>query len=494
MGAEGVIDIATLDSAAADVETSETPEVDIAAAETVDSGSETTETPDGSAEGSEQAEGAEGGKAGEPKPGSKTTSGKEATGDGKVTPDSISKLLKSMKDSNPANAGAAKVLRDSYFGEQAYRKEFPTVQEAREAKEFIAAVGGAEGWEGVQSTIANIEESDSLVHAGDPQIWKNIVEDLRSENHLEALPKLAAGGLDILKETDKAQFEEVFAPHFVQALVDVNMPVAIGSLEKYIGVLEKELTDGSYAGNKNGLGALKQIASDMKTWITDLQNEQKTKKDAATKVDPEREKFLKEKEEFNKQRTEAEQKEATKFKESVATECDSYSNKALGAALKPFLKMPFFKDFPRETLIDLGNGIKERLYNALEKDSAYQIQMKNQWKQKSPDRGKITEYHKTKLDAIAKEIVENTVKQRYPGYAKGGSAAGRVAAAAAKKETSTKAAAQSVATGKPIYVATKPKDLVRDAAQVKDWQMLEITGKGYVKGTDGKLKFVTWRK
>ena len=51
-----------------------------------------------------------------------------------------------------------------------------------------------------------------------------------------------------------------------------------------------------------------------------------------------------------------------------------------------------------------------------------------------------------------------------------------------------------MSTGKAIYVAAKPKDLVRDANVVKDWQMLEITGKGYTKGTDGKLRLVTWRK
>ena len=305
---------------------------------------------------------------------------------------------------------------------------------------------------------------------------------------------MASGGLDTLKANDPAKFEEVLAPHFVEGLEQVNLPRAISSLEKYLGVLEKDPTEASYAGGKQGVGALKKIVGDMKDWITGLQNEQKTRKESATKVDPEREKFETEKKAFEQQKTEAQQKEATKFKEGVANECDSYSNTTLGAALKPYLKMPFFKDFPRETLVDLGNGIKARLYEALQNDNAYQIQMKGQWKQKAPDKGKILDVHKGKLNDIAEEVVEQTIKQRYPGYAKGGSAAGRVAAAAAKKTATTEASAKSVATGKPIYVATKPKDLVRDNNVVKDWQMLEITGKGYTKGTDGKLRMVTWRK
>lgn len=480
-----VIDFATLDSAASEVEN--TPEVDAVVEETeVETPAEGTET--------ETEEGSE--KTTEAKAGDKTQkTGKETTAaDGKVTPDSISKLLKSMKDANPANASAAKTLRDSYFGEQAFRKEFPTVQEARQAKEFIAAVGGVEGWENTQNVISNIEESDALVHAGDPKIWANIVDDLKSAGKLDSLPKLASGGLDTLKANDPAKFEEVLAPHFVEGLEQVNLPKAISSLEKYLGVLEKEQTEASYAGGKQGVGALKKIVGDMKDWITGLQNEQKTRKESATKVDPEREKFETEKKAFEQQKTEAQQKEATKFKEGVANECDSYSNTTLGAALKPYLKMPFFKDFPRETLVDLGNGIKARLYETLQNDNAYQIQMKGQWKQKAPDKGKILDVHKGKLNDIAEEVVEQTIKQRYPGYAKGGSAAGRVAAAAAKKTATTEASAKSVATGKPIYVATKPKDLVRDSNVVKDWQMLEITGKGYTKGTDGKLRMVTWRK
>ena len=65
-----------------------------------------------------------------------------------------------------------------------------------------------------------------------------------------------------------------------------------------------------------------------------------------------------------------------------------------------------------------------------------------------------------------------------------------------------KAATQSVATGKPIYVASRPTNLVREPIKVggrdyssSDLQVMQITGRGFVKTTDGKsVKFVTWRK
>jgi ribosomal protein S8E len=423
-----------------------------------------------------------------------------ANSEDKATPKTVSEALKALK-ADPKNAGASKVLRDAYFGEQAFKKEFKTVQEARDAKAFINAIGGPEGWESTQQVIQNIEESDALVYSGDPKIWQNIVEDLKSENKMEALPKLAAGGLDTLKTNNPAQFKEVIAPHVLADLQEVNLPGAIKALDKYLAVAEKELTDAGYAGGKNGLLALKTIAGDMKSWMEGLVSEAKTKAEAATKTDPEREKFLAEKKEFEQQKSAGEQEKVKAFRNDVALECDKTSNSILKQEIASYLRMPFFKGFPRETLLDLGTGIKQALYSQLEKDRAYQIAMNGQWKQKSPDRAKIHQIHEDKMNTIAADLVKSVIERRYPGYAKGGSAAGRVAAAAEKKTAATKVADSSVQSGKPTYVAQKPKALVRDKVTIggkeyspSDLTMLEIGGKGFVKNTSGKYAFVTWRK
>ena len=185
--------------------------------------------------------------------------------------------------------------------------------------------------------------------------------------------------------------------------------------------------------------------------------------------------------------------QSTEFKNNVAKVCESHNNKLLGADLGPFLKMPFFVGYGKENLIPLGNTIKNNLYTALKADTAYQAQMKAMWGAKTPDRAKIEEYHKARVQSISKDIVRDTVQKMYPGYAKGGAAAGRVAAAAAKKDvvakTEVKAAANTAA-GKPTYVAQKP------AWEAIDWdkdpkQLLYITGKAYLKG---KGTLVTWRK
>jgi hypothetical protein len=166
--------------------------------------------------------------------------------------------------------------------------------------------------------------------------------------------------------------------------------------------------------------------------------------------------------------------------------------------------MPYFKDFPRESKIDLGNGIKERLYAALKSDRAYQAQMSALWKggNNATNNAKIQKVHQDWLNDHSVEVVTKTVQQRYPGYAKGGTAAGRVAAAADKKTADTKAGVASVTNNKPIYVASRPTNLIRETVKVggreyspNDLQMMQIAGRGFVKSTDGKsYRLVTWRK
>jgi hypothetical protein len=81
------------------------------------------------------------------------------------------------------------------------------------------------------------------------------------------------------------------------------------------------------------------------------------------------------------------------------------------------------------------------------------------------------------------------VQRMYPNFAKGGEAAGRAAEAEAKKAATTKANAASVATGKPRYVAVKPKlDEIDWSKDPKEY--LHIAGRAYLKSG----AFVTWRK
>ena len=366
----------------------------------------------------------------------------------------------------------------------------------REAKEFIDLVGGAEGFQKVQQQVDLISATDELLYNGDPTLWDNVIEDIKAAGHPEALGALAPSFLSKLKNHDSKAYYDTFVPHFVEGLNEVKFPTFI---EKFQAALTAKGADGTAAPD---MAAITSAVKNLSDWYNSMKQDADSKTKAPEDT-PERKKFLAEKEAFQKEKTTAAEAEKTKFENGVAEECEKNNNTVLGRALGAnFLKLPFFKDFPRETLVDLGNGIKERLYNTLKADKVYQAQMNAMWKQKNPDRAKIVQYHSAKLEAIAPEVVRSVVQNRYPGYAKGGSAAGRVAAATVKKEANTKAAVQSVNTGKPVYVASRPTNLVREDVTVNgknytasDLITMQITGKGFVKTTDGKgYKFVTWRK
>jgi hypothetical protein len=295
---------------------------------------------------------------------------------------------------------------------------------------------------------------------------------------------LAPAFLDKLKANDEKGYYSAFAPHFLNGLVEVNMEGALAGLLDALNVPEGATPEVIAAAVAKAKG----VAGGMDKWFKGLQST--AQKAKAEEMNPERKKLEEERAAFKQEQEKFKTEAGKKVQSEIVGECDKYNNKALGTALGPYLKMPFFKGFPRETLIDLGNGIKSRLFDTLEKDPTYQAQMKAFWRGKTPDRAKITEYHNAKLDSIAADIVRDTVQQRYPGYAKGGSAAGRVAAATEKKTEVKKADAAAAASGKPVYVATKP------AWDKIDWskdpkQFLYIAGRAYLKDS-GKL--VTWRK
>jgi len=502
MGSEALIDFAAMDSAASAVETTvepvvETPSIGTSVDSTIETApidSETigTETETTNADGSEKSE--------EEKTAFKTAATKAEADkaiDTKATPENVRKALKTMRDASPSNAAVVKELHGAYERFHAYKTEFPTVQAAKEAKAFIESIGGEEGYTKLNESIDAVKATDELLYAADPQLWKNVLEDLKASGHPEAFGKLAPAYLSELKVHDADAYYNTFKPHFFNGLKESRMDVMLNSLTAALGAKDAE---GKAAPDVKSIASLVQ---NMNSWYKDIEAEEQSRT-KEPEVSVEQKKFLEEKAAFEKTKSADAQEKITNWENSVAETAEKNNNVTLGAALKPFLKMPFFKDFQRETKIDLGNGIKEDLYAALKADKAYQTQMAALWKggNNAANNAKIQKFHQDWLNDNAVRLVTKTVQRRYPGYAKGGSAAGRVAAAAEKKTADTKAGVASVTNNKPIYVASRPANLIRETVTVggreykpNDLQMMQIAGRGFVKSTDGKsYRLVTWRK
>jgi len=434
------------------------------------------------------------------------TQGEQKTGDGtqqqvtplEPTPQNVRNYLKTLK-AEGANAKIVKEIHNAYERINAYGDVYKTVQEARDARAVLESVGGAEGIETLRNFKDNVEASDQLLYEGNPEVVTNIVSDLKEQGRLDALGKLASPFLEALFQFDKEGFQKAMLPYFVQDFLGSEFPKVFDTeilpLLKALDEVKKS-EDGKsdvFTYSRAQIAkALNEALAKVNTWHNGRQKQVEESK--KTVLTPEMEKFNRDKEAFNKEKTDFQTEKQSTFQQGVAQEAIAADKKALIKPLAEYLKAPFFKDFPRETLQDLANSIMSDLRKTLKADAAYQMQMKALWKK--ADKDKILEYHNAKVDSIAEDIVRGTVQRRYPSFAKGATAAaGRVAAAAAKKEGAG-AGTQQQPTGKgatykdPIYVAQRPDRKNIDWTAPNADEHL-IMGRALLKDTK---KWVTWRK
>lgn len=384
--------------------------------------------------------------------------------DGRTNPAAIRSALKAFRDLDPKNAPLAKELNNAYGRYTAYREVFPKVADAQQARALLDAVGGDSGLASLQETIKSVNATDAKLFAGDGSVLKEIYEDMKKDGQSAGFFKLASPMLDLVKTENPEAYHTALKPHFFRGLVDVNLPGVLGALGKAL------------SGDAPDLATAKSILGNMTEWFDGLRNSVET--EDKTKLDPEREAFLKERSEFQSSK----QKE---FQTGVATSCETHNNQSLGKELSAYLKLPFFKSFPREALVDIGNGLKSSLFSELKNDKTYQSQMDAFWSAKNPDKAAIEKFHADTVKARAKRIVKSLLDTRYPNFSKGSQAAGAKAVKAPVKPGAPNAAPVA---GKPQYVSVKP------ASEQIDWdkdpeRLLFITGKAYLKGSN---KLVAW--
>jgi hypothetical protein len=393
----------------------------------------------------------------------KTETGAAPTVDARTNPDAIRKVLKELRDSSPEKAPIARRLNDIVGHEQAYRAVFPKVADAKNAKFLLESIGGGEGLSALQQTIKSVNETDALLYAGDGKVLNTLYDDMKAAGHPEALGKLAGPYLELLRERDDKAYFAALRPHFFQGIVDSGLPDVLGGLEEALAAQ----ADGKPAPN---VELMKALVGEMRRWYNGLDHSVKT--NAKSALDPDRQALAKERQEFQTEKQKA-------FHTEVNTDWNRANNKALGAALAPYLKMQFTKNWTDATRHSVAREITSTLLSELGGDKAYQAQMDAFWSDPKPDKGKIVAFHQSKLDLVAKRIVADVLNARYPGFT-----GIKAPAPNGGKPPVAQGAAQ---TGKPVFQTMKPKhddvDWDRDPNQ-----FLYITGRFY----DKRGNFKTW--
>ena len=387
--------------------------------------------------------------------------------DARKNPDAIRKVLRQLRDSSPENAPVARQLNNIVGRENAYAQVFPKVEDARQAKFLLDSIGGGEGLSSLQSTIKSINETDALLYAGDAKVLDSLLEDMKAAGKPEAFGKLAGPYLDKLAEVDPKSYGSTLRPHVFRSLVQAAFPDMLAGFDEALNGKDAE---GKPAVN---VEMVKHLAAEMKRWF----NAEKQAVEGAAKSpkdDPDRQAFERERSEFQTQKQKA-------FESEVNGEWNRVNASALGESLKPYLKLPFAKNWTDATKTSVAREIMQTALADLNADKSYQSQMDALWSESKPDKAKIIDYHKRKMDLIKKRVVSEVLEARYPGFSsvKGAPQPARPVA--------TKGAPQNTA-GKAIFQATKPKTGDPNVDWDRTSDTLYTTGRFY----DKKGVLRTW--
>lgn len=225
-----------------------------------------------------------------------------APADGRKMPDALKKGLAALKSSNPE---AAKLIRAQFFQNADYKAAFPTPADAVALKNQWDEIGGADG-------VAMIQEERQEWAAVDQAVAEGRAADLLKDNP-ELLTKNAVGVVNEWAKTAPEQYG------YYQNLVTANKLESLG-LQSGLAELHAYLKDADPAAAKYVAGLHDKIV-DVREKA--MQYEQK-------RTDP-REEALKQKE------SAFEEKRRADFETSVATEAESYRDKAIEKAITGLL-------------------------------------------------------------------------------------------------------------------------------------------------------------
>jgi hypothetical protein len=369
------------------------------------------------------------------------------------TKDTISSLKNLAKQStDPKQAAslnaAAKALARSFFGRQAYEKEFPTVQAARQAKATIDALGGQEGITDLQNKVSDYDAESEQFANGD----RELIEKLNRSNP-ESVVKAGENIIDILTETrNAAALDRLLMKPMVDRMDSVGFGNALVGIAKLL-----ETGKGQEAYDKlNELG----------DWYTKLKGE--SAKLASTRVtkDPREQEFA-----------QREQKLAEREKETetrlLSNEVTRINNGALSRTLDPF-----FKELRMETegRKEFTQQVMNKVWDKMREDKVYMRDAANIRRKGNAD--ETARFISAKFAEFLPEVFKNHRNRLYPNLS-------RTAPPAAKTNgqpsTNGKPVVKAVTAfpGQPTKVAEAPA--FEDVDWTKTPDSLWFTGKAYLK-------------
>ena len=320
--------------------------------------------------------------------------------DGRNKPDALRKRLSELRRqadtitdpvAKAAHLADAKAL-DDYLGKaRAYEREWPTVREAREVKALFESFGGREGVTGMHAKLAEIEQVDNMLSAGDPavvdKLWKEAPD---------GVAKIVPAIVDRLAKEKPEEYQKFIAPHTIKFLDSSGFPDAF---DRMASLYEAGKTDEAMA-----------IRQQMVEWVA---GQRQAAAKPEPRVDPEIERLRKENETIKAKDTERAVSEAYS---SVV----DHSGPIIDKYLKPIVSK---LGLSAEQYNLLRGDVWNHLQTTRNADQTYKTVSGAKYKQGIET---VVPYMKQWTEDNAQEAARHMANLRYGHQLKNGAIAGKV--------------------------------------------------------------------
>lgn len=347
--------------------------------------------------------------------------------DGRKVPDEVRKALKAFRDASPENAKAVSALRDSYGRELAYKAVFPSVKDAQAAQTTLQTVESYGGVEGIQATIAEIEEVDQLLAAGDPKALDKIIEVAG-----EGFAKIAPAMLDKLQSSNPDAYAAAIRPHLVDAIGKSGLSEAFEAVIRSMEFAREPGASPEFKGKYE-----KQATEGLSKIYQYLQNLGKQAPPAASTATGAPDKI-------SERETAVAAREAQQFNQEVGSQANVKMNASLEKAISPYLRQ--LKLAP-QAKSDFVQGVYDEVAKLAKADATYQRNKDAMFKAKTKDAGKIAQLMSAKFDEVVGQATKTVAARRY----------GKAAPAAGAPKVAPGTPGTPAVAGKPVLVKELPK-------------------------------------
>jgi hypothetical protein len=407
----------------------------------------------------------------EPEPGPEEE--ESGLGDVEESPDAqVGKQISDLKKSNPA---AAKAWAKDHYSLNAYKQEFPSVQEARSAKATLESLGGEEGINDLTSEVGDYRNEIEQFSNGDPELLNQLYEA-----NPDALATAGQNLLQLFGERNTGLYDKIIAPAMSTRLADADVYSEFDRLLNFV----KE-GDGQSAWD-TGLK--------IRNWFEKLQRfAQSNGREARQKVNPEAEALAREREEVAQERS-------VMRETAIRNDVNTMNMSATKKVVDPFFREVKLTNDGKKSFVDQLNS---RIYAMMKGDKTFQRNFKNI--RDKGDNARAARFVAGKFAELLPGQFRKLRDALYPNYQRGGTKVVRPNGAAAAGTPAapkgpvpvpahgkiTGKSGKSYRTDSNGWLIDKPDDI--DVDRSKTDMVQWIAGKG-VMLTNGQRVNLNWRE